>query len=176
MGRNVSLLYPQLISVGYAVIIEDHVTLDALSQKGITLGDNVTIAKHTTIQCTGVIRHLGIGLTIGDNSAIGAYSFLGAQGGITIGENVIMGPRVGLHAENHLYDDPTIPIRLQGERRQGIVIEDNCWIGASSIILDGVQIGYGSVIAAGSVVTKNVAPYSVMAGVPARLIRIRIES
>lgn len=173
IGRHVSLFHPQLITVGRAVIIEDNVTINALSQNGVVLGDNVTIAKFATIQCTGVIRHMGVGLTIGNNSAVGAYSFLGAQGGIQIGANVIMGPRVSFHAENHIYHDTETPIRLQGESRQGIVIEDDCWIGAGAIILDGVHIGHGSIIAAGSVVTQNVPAYAVMAGVPARLIKTR---
>jgi acetyltransferase-like isoleucine patch superfamily enzyme len=173
LGRGARLLHPQLIQIGRSVIIEDNVMVDALSEKGVRLGNNVTIAKFATIQCTGVIRHLGVGLVIGDNSAVGAYSFIGAQGGIQIGDNVIMGPRVSFHAENHRYNDITLPIRLQGENRQGIIVEDDCWIGAGSIILDGVHIGRGSVIAAGSVVTNNVPAYSVMAGVPARLIKSR---
>lgn len=173
IGRSVRLLHPQLISVGRAVIIEDNVTIDALSQNGVVLGHNVTIARHSSIQCTGVIRHLGIGLKIGDNSAVGAYSFLGAQGGIVIGNNVIMGPRVSFHAENHRYERADIPIRLQGESREGIVIDDDCWIGAGSTILDGVVMGKGCVVAAGSVVTKSIPPYSVVAGVPARVIKQR---
>ncbi|MBX3054989.1 MAG: acyltransferase [Anaerolineae bacterium] len=175
IGKAVSLYQAQLISIGRSVVIEDYVTIDALSRDGVILGNNVTIARFTTIQCTGVIRNLGVGLTIGDNSAIGAYSFIGAQGGIQIGADVLMGPRVSLHAENHLYSDSRSPIRLQGESRQGIVIEDDCWIGAGSIILDGVHIGQGSVIAAGSVVTKNVPTNSVVAGVPARPIKTRTD-
>jgi acetyltransferase-like isoleucine patch superfamily enzyme len=174
VGRQVRLLCPQYISAGRGVIIDDYVSIDALSQQGVELADNVTIAKFVTIQCSGVIRHLGVGLRIGSNSAIGAYSFLGAQGGITIGKNVIMGPRVSLHAENHIYTSLTTPIRLQGEERQGIVIEDDCWIGAGAIILDGVQIGAGCVVAAGSVVTKNVPAYSVIAGVPAKVLKSRL--
>lgn len=173
LGANTTLLHPQLISVGQSVIIEDYVVIDALSQKGVVLGDNVTIAKFSTIQCTGVIQNLGVGLQIGNNSAIGAYSFLGAQGGIVIGNNVIMGPRVSFHAENHRFDDLTVPIRLQGETRQGIRVKDNCWIGAGSIILDGVCIEEGCVIAAGSVVTKSIPAYSIVAGVPARIIKSR---
>lgn len=173
VGKKVTLRAPQMISVGRSVIIEDYVTIDALSQQGVILGDNVTIAKFTTIQCTGVIRSLGVGLKIGNNSAVGAYSFLGAQGGITIGNDVIIGPRVNFHSENHNYDDPNIAIRLQGETRQGIVVEDNCWVGAGSIFLDGVHVGTGSVVAAGSVVTKNVPPYSIVAGSPARVIKKR---
>ena len=176
IGKKVTLRCPQMISTGRSVIIEDYVTIDALSQQGVILGDNVTIAKFTTIQCTGVIRSLGVGLKIGDNSAIGAYSFLGAQGGITIGNDVIMGPRVNFHAENHKYDNLNIPIRLQGETRQGIMIEDDCWVGAGSIFLDGVHVGTGSIVAAGSVVTKDIPAYSIVAGSPARVIKKRNDA
>ena len=173
IGKRVTLRHPQMISVGRSVVIEDYVTIDALSQQGVILGDNVTIAKYSTIQCTGVIRSLGSGLKIGDNSAVGAYSFLGAQGGITIGRDVIMGPRVSFHAENHKYDNLRLPIRLQGETRRGIVVENDCWIGAGAIILDGVHIETGCVVAAGSVVTKDVPPFSIVAGSPARIIKRR---
>ena len=176
IGKGVSLQHPQQISVGRSVIIEDFVRIDALSELGVVLGDNVTIAKFTTIQCTGVIRSLGVGLRVGNNSAIGAYSFLGAQGGITIGDDVIMGPRVSFHAENHRYEDPHIPIRLQGETRKGIEVEDDCWIGAGAIILDGVRIGSGAVVAAGSIVTKDVPAFAIVAGSPARIIKQRNEA
>jgi acetyltransferase-like isoleucine patch superfamily enzyme len=112
VGKRVTLRNPQMISAGRSVVIEDSVTIDALSKWGVILGDNVTIAKFTTIQCTGVIRSIGFGLRIGSNSAVGAYSFIGAQGGIKIGNDVIMGPRVSFHAENHKYDDSQKPIRL----------------------------------------------------------------
>jgi acetyltransferase-like isoleucine patch superfamily enzyme len=173
VGKRVTLRNPQMISAGRSVVIEDSVTIDALSKWGVILGDNVTIAKFTTIQCTGVIRSIGFGLRIGSNSAVGAYSFIGAQGGIKIGNDVIMGPRVSFHAENHKYDDSQKPIRLQGESRRGIVVEDDCWIGAGSIILDGVKIGTGCIVAAGSIVTKDVPAYSIVAGSPARIIKHR---
>ena len=173
MGAHVTLRHPKMLSLGRGVILEDYVAIDALSQRGVSFGDNVTIARLATIQCTGVIRNVGIGLTIGDNSALGAYSFLGAQGGIQIGNNVIIGPRVNLHSENHRYQDLNTPIRLQGEIRQGITIDDNCWIGAGSVILDGVHIHSGCVVAAASVVTRDVPRNSVAAGVPARVIKQR---
>ncbi len=172
-GKNITLLHKKSMSVGRSVIIEDFVFMDALSQNGIVLGNNVTIAKFTSIQCTGVIHELGTGVTIGDNSAVGAYSFLGGQGGITIGNNVIMGPKVNIFSENHGFDDLSIPIRLQPTARTGVAIEDNCWIGANTTIVDGVRIGTGSVVTAGSVVTKDVMPNSMVGGVPARLIRSR---
>ncbi|MBN2147184.1 MAG: acyltransferase, partial [Anaerolineales bacterium] len=161
------------ISVGQSCIIEDYVFIDALSQKGVVLGNNVTIAKYSTIQCTGVIQELGVGVDIEDNSAVGAYSFLGGQGGIRIGKNVIMGPKVNIFSENHCFDQLDIPIRLQPTERRGVVIEDNCWIGANSTIVDGVTIHGGSVVAAGSVVSKDVPPNSIVGGVPARVIKER---
>lgn len=172
-GKNITLLHKKSISVGRSVIIEDFVFMDALSQNGIVLGNNVTIAKFTSIQCTGVIHELGTGVTIGNNSAVGAYSFLGGQGGITIGNNVIMGPKVNIFSENHGFDDLSLPIRLQPTTRKGVVIDDNCWIGANSTILDGVHIGQGCVIAASSVVTKDLPVNSIAAGIPARVIRQR---
>ncbi len=172
-GKNITLLHKKNISVGRSVIIEDFVLMDALSQNGIVLGNNVTIAKFTSIQCTGVIHELGTGVTIGDNSAVGAYSFLGGQGGITIGNNVIMGPKVNIFSENHGFDDLSLLIRLQPTTRKGVVIDDNCWIGANSTILDGVHIYAGSVIAAGSVVTKDVLSNTIVGGIPSRLIRSR---
>ncbi len=173
IGKHVQLRHPRLIRTGRSVIIEDYVLIDALSQQGVQLGDNVTVARSAAIQCTGVISQLGVGLCVGDNSAIGAYSFLGAQGGIKIGSDVIMGPRVNIHSEDHCYDDVKTPIRLQGVRRRGVIVENDCWIGAGAIILDGVHIGRGCVVAAGSVVKNSIPAYSVVAGSPARVVKNR---
>lgn len=173
LGSNVTLRHPQFIKIGRGNILEDFVFIDALSTDGVNLGNNVKIAKHTTIECTGVIRNIGKGLIIGSNSAIGAYSYIGAQGGIKIGENVIMGPRVNFHSENHNYNDLNIPIRLQGESRKGIVVEDDCWVGAGSVFLDGSYVEKGCVIAAGSVVKAHFPPFSIIGGVPAKIIKSR---
>lgn len=173
LGAHVVFHHSHLLTMGRGVVIEDYVTISALSKKGIQLGDNVKIARFSIVECTGVIRNIGEGISIGSNSAVGAYSYLGGQGGITIGQDVIMGAGVSFHSENHNYENPLIPIRQQGEIRKGIVVEDDCWIGAKSIILDGIHIGKGSIIAAGSVVTKNIPGGCVVAGVPARVIKER---
>ncbi len=80
---------------------------------------------------------------------------------------------VQILAVNHVYDDPTRPIREQGITAQGIVIEDDVWIGAGAIVLDGVTIGRGSVIGAGAVVADDIPPYSIAVGSPAKPIRDR---
>lgn len=172
-GRSVVVEHGYMITSGPSLIIEDYVQMNALSDKGIMLGRNVTIGKNSIIMCTGVIANRGVGLTIGDYSAVGAQSFLGCQGGIRIGKNVIMGPGVRIFSENHNFDDRNVPIRLQGESRKGVVLDDDCWIGSGVTIVDGVTVGAGSVIAAGSVVTKDIPPFSVAGGVPAKVLKQR---
>ena len=93
------------------------------------------------------------------------------QGGITIGNRVLFGPRTQVLAVDHVFSDPERPIMDQGITAQGIVIEDNSWIGAGAIILDGVTVGRGSCIGAGTVLTKSVPPHSLVVGVPGRVIR-----
>jgi acetyltransferase-like isoleucine patch superfamily enzyme len=173
IGKKVILEHAYKIKSGPGLILEDFVHINALSSDGVVFGRNVTIAKFSSLVCTGVIANKGVGITIGDYSAVGAQSFIGGQGGVAIGSNVIMGPGVKIFSENHNYNLLNIPIRLQGESRKGVKIHDNCWIGAGVIILDGVTIGEGCVIAAGAVVTKNIPKNSIVAGVPAKVIKIR---
>lgn len=175
-GRFVVIEHGYQIKSRANLIFEDFVSINALSENGISFGRNVTIGKGAIITCTGVIANKGVGIAIGDYSAVGAQSFLGGQGGIRIGNNVIMGPGVRIFSENHNYDDISIPIRLQGESRKGVIIEDDCWVGAGVTILDGVTVGTGSLIAAGSVVTKSIPSFSVVCGVPARIIKNRLPA
>jgi acetyltransferase-like isoleucine patch superfamily enzyme len=172
-GRRVTIEHARQLTSGPSLVFEDGVHLNALSTDGIALGANVTIARHAVLTCTGVISELGRGICIGDRSAVGAFSFLGGQGGITIGADVIMGTGVRIFSENHRFDDLAVPIRTQGTERLPVVIENDCWIGAGVTILAGVTIGTGCVIAASAVVTKSVPPYSVVAGVPARVMSSR---
>lgn len=111
---------------------------------------------------------------LGDNSGIGINARVEAH--VTIGNDVMMGPDCMLFTANHAFSDLSVPMRLQGhEAPRPIVIEDDVWIGARVIILPGVRVGRGSIIGAGSVVTADVPPYSIVGGNPARLIRSRKE-
>lgn len=111
------------------------------------------------------------GITIGERSLIGEACVLRGQGGITIGNDVYLAPLVQILAVNHVYNDTTRPISHQGITAQGIVVEDGAWIGGSAIILDGVRIGCNAVVGAGAVVTKDVPPYTIVVGNPARIVR-----
>lgn len=172
-GRRVVIEHGYQLRAGPGLILEDDVFISALSANGMVLGRNVTIARGASLVCTGVVARMGIGIRIGDRSAIGAGSFLGGQGGIVIGADVIMGPGVRIFSENHVASETDRPIRAQSETRRGVEIGDDCWIGAGATIVDGVIIGTGCVVAAGAVVTRSVASYAVVAGVPAKVIRTR---
>lgn len=115
---------------------------------------------------------LSFKLELGDNSSIGDNCYI--QGNVRIGKDVMMGPQVMIIAENHNFDDINIPMNLQGSNHKGIVIGDNVWLGARTIILDGVNIANGTVIAAGSIVTKDITEEnSIYGGNPAKFIKKR---
>ncbi len=168
VGRRVDFLFPRQIAVGRNVRIGDHAHVNGLSRDGVRFGDNVRVREHVWIQATAGLTDLGVGLAVGDNTYIGPRCVLGAGGGIAIGANVTLGAGVDLLAEDHRFADALTLISEQGVSRRGIVLDDDVWIGNRAIVLDGVRVGRGAVIGAGSVVTRDVAPLAVVAGNPAR--------
>ena len=174
VGRRCKIRHCNKIKTGRMVLIGDNVEINALSRKGIVLGDNVSIHRNTIIECTGVIRELGEGLTIGNNVGIAQNCFIQVRGFVSIGSNVMFAPNVSIFSENHGFDRTDIPMIKQATVRKGVVIEDDVWLGTQSVILDGVTIGKRSIVAAGAIVNMNVPPYSIVAGVPARIIKSRI--
>jgi acetyltransferase-like isoleucine patch superfamily enzyme len=153
---------------GKKVVIRRRTRLDVVPFRKFAVGDGAIIEDFSTI-------NNGMGdVTIGSRSIIGIGNVV--IGPAEIGDNVIFAQHVGILAMNHGYTDIHTPIRDQKCTAALIRIEDNCWIGSNSIVLAGVTIGRHSVVAAGSVVTKDVPPYSVAAGNPARIIRQYNES
>lgn len=174
IGKNCTIKHSHKISLGKTTIIGKNVLINALSKNGIKIGNNFSIHNNSIIECTGVLNEIGESLEIGDNVGISQNCFIQVRGKVKIGSNVMFGPYSAIFSENHNFSSVSEVMTLQGTSRKGVVIEDDVWISTKSVILDGVKIGKGSIIAAGSVVTKNIPPYSIAAGIPAKVIKNRI--
>ncbi len=173
IGRNVKIKFGHKIKFGKNLFLGDFVNLMALCENGIVGGKNVSVRRGTTIDCTGVYSQIGQGIVIGDNVGISDNCFIQVRGNVKIGNDVIIGPNTSIFSENHNYNDEFTLVRKQGVTRKGVIIEDNVWIGAKVVILDGVKIGSGSIISAGSVVNKDVIKDSIVGGIPAKLIKMK---
>jgi acetyltransferase-like isoleucine patch superfamily enzyme len=171
VGGHVVIRGKRGLRVSRGVTVGAYSRLDAFGEKGLVLGPRAKLGAHTLVTTTSHLTRFGQGLTVGSDTGIGDYAHLGCSGGIEIGRDVIAGPFLTVHSQEHVYDDPTVPIRSQGTTEAPVVLGDDIWIGARVTILAGSQIGSGSVIAAGSVVKGEFPPYSLIAGVPARRIR-----
>ncbi len=127
------------------------------------------LGKYSTIEDFSAINN-GVGnVIIGDRTKIGLSNTI--IGPVTIGNDIRLAQNITLSGLNHNYEDIDCPIHEQGVSTSPIVIEDETWIGANVVVLAGVTIGKHSVIAAGSIVTKDVPPYSVVVGNPARIVK-----
>lgn len=168
--NNVRLRFANHITLKNGVYLDQGSYLHACPA-GIEIGEE-TIVMHGAVLHVYNFRNLPhSGIKIGRDSLIGEYSIIRGQGGVTIGDRVFTSPFTQIIAVNHIFDDPKRPFIHQGITAEGIVIEDDCWLGAGAVITDGVRVGKGSVVAAGAVVTKDVPPHSVVAGVPAKVIK-----
>ena len=174
------LIYPlTLAHVGQKLSIFQGVEL--LGARAMEFGDNVQILRDTRLEIKNINSFIYLGngvcldrgvdirtagsdcwIEIGDSSYLGPYVCMAGPGHIKIGNNCLIASHSGVYANNH---------RDYGLSREGIEIEDNCWIGSGVRILDGVTIGRGSVIGAGSVVTKSIPRDSIAVGVPAKVIK-----
>ncbi len=175
VGRRVVIKHKRHLTLGRSVTLGPNVHINALCKGGIDVGNNVTIKEGCIIEGYGVLRNIGECLKIGNNVGISQHCFIAIRGRISIGNDTILGPNVSIFSENHIADSVEIPIVSQGERRDDVTIGNGVWIGTRSVILAGVKIGDGSIVAAGAVVTKDVEPYTVVGGVPAKLIKERVR-
>ncbi len=168
--NGVRLRFADHILLGNGVYLDQGAYLHACPN-GIEIGAK-SIVMHGAVLHVYNFRGMPHSrIKIGCDSLIGEYTVIRGQGGVTIGDRVYTSPFTQIIAVNHVFDDPNRPFVDQGITAKGIVIEDDVWIGASAIITDGVRIGKGAVIAAGAVVTTDVLPHTVVAGIPAKVIR-----
>lgn len=189
-GRGLRKLLYRTICARIGECIEIQPGVEFTNASGIEIGDWVRLHRDVRIRCNGEnskVRlrdwaHIDRGvdfkthrcgeIEIGENSYIGPYTCLSGDY-IKVGRNCMIASHSGLYANNHNFADPTLPICKQGNTYKGITIEEDCWLGSGVKVLDGVTIGRGSVIGAGAVVTKDIPPYSIAVGVPAKVVSQR---
>ena len=162
-GRN------STITIGPRTAIEPGVVLSTKDGGTISIGERCTLRRGTMVlSCGGDI-------VIGDHCRVNVYTILYGHGGLTIGDHVRIAAHCVIIPANHGFKSLDIPIGKQPLTKKGIEVAGNVWIGANATILDGVHIGEGAVIGAGSVVTKDITPYSVNVGNPAHEIKSRLS-
>lgn len=158
-----TFLNPLIHHKGKGSIVRWRTRMDILPFNKFLLGEKSVIEDFATI-------NNGVGdILIGNDSTIGMGNVI--IGPIKIGNHVILAQHVVASGLNHGYEDVNIPPALQKVNTQQIVIEDDVWIGANSVITAGVTIGKHAIIGAGSVVTKDIAPFSIAVGNPAKVIK-----
>lgn len=176
--RNVNITAPENIVLGDNVQIEYGVTLKCHhpgSNERIIINDNVRVQEYVLIHSLMGSVEIGEGSYIGPHTVIYGHC-RDEKGGTKIGKNVLIAGHCFIIPANHMYHDADKPIISQGFESRGIVIGDDVWIGANCTILDGVTVGNGAVVAAGSVVKNDVPEYCMVAGVPAVFKKHRVKS
>lgn len=157
------------IAVGQGCKVHAGAVLDAARAGRIVLGDKVTINRMAYLQGgRGGIR-------LGRGVEINTYTMLDGTGGIEIGDGTLIGPGVRLISYQHRFAGRQ-PVNGQATDARPIVIGRDVWIGANAVVLAGIQIGEGAIVGAGAVVTRDVAAWSVVTGVPATVLKIREET
>ncbi|MBN1687625.1 MAG: acyltransferase [Candidatus Omnitrophica bacterium] len=154
--------------LGKRVKIYNHVVIASSKKNPIHIGSDVHLMQGAIISAAN-----GGSIEIGAGSYIGEYCVLNSQGKMLLGKKVLLAPQCVIVDFNHQWGDCERSIDDQGTVGGEVIIEDDVWLGTSVKVLKGVRIGKGSVIGAGAVVTKDIPPYSVAVGVPARIIRKR---
>ena len=171
IGSHVSLRGKATLNLASGVTIGDFCVLDAVGREGLNIGERTSVGRFGIIKVSGTLSQIGKGIVIGKDVGIGDFCHIGGAGGVTIGDDTIVGSYFSVHPENHLFSDKSQLIRHQGVSHQGIVIGRNCWIGAKVTVLDGANVGDGCVIAAGAVVKGQFPDGCVIGGVPARILK-----
>ncbi len=173
-GRNIVFRHPYKVKLGDNVILDDNLLIDAKGNDniGITLKDEVFIGRNSILSCKGG------DIILDDRTNLGANCYIFSSNKVKLGKDVIVAAYTYfVGGGNYNLDQLDIPINQQYnfEGKGGVEIEDNVWVGAHCVILDGVKIGNGSVVAAGAIVSKGVEKMSIIGGIPAKLLNKRKE-
>lgn len=162
-----SIKFPAFVRLGQRCILRTGVVIDAPGPGLLALGDGVQLNRGVYLGAFGERFEVGARTQFNRNALVDG------RGSIRIGSDVLVGPGAQLISYQHNFDRTDIPINCQGMEGREIVIDDDVWIGAGAIVLAGVHVGRGSIVGAGAVVTRSCPPFSIVAGVPARVIGTR---
>ncbi len=173
-GRNIVFRHPRKIKLGSNVILDDNLLIDAKGEgnEGIVLKDEVFIGRNSILSCKGG------DIELDDRANLGANCYIFSSNKVRLGKDVIVAAYTYfVGGGNYKLDKLDVPINLQYnfEGKGGVEIDDNVWVGAHVVVLDGVKVGKGSVIAAGAIVSKSVEEMSIIGGVPAKVIKSRLQ-
>ena len=171
IGRNVSIRNPNKISVGNKVIIDENVLLDAkgIDNEGITIGNGVYLGRNSILSCKNGDIILKDSVNIGFNCEIVSLKR------VEVGENTLFAAYTYVVGGGHIPLELDTPLKDQPTHGIGIKIGKNAWLGAKSIVMDGCDVGEGSIVGAGAIVTENIPDFVVAVGIPAKVIRKRKE-
>src|SRR3954451_10521665 len=151
-----------------------HPTVNVRAPERLVLGPRVFVDHGAVLHCGGQAWSGGEGrIAIGADTYIGPKAVLFGAGGIELGDGVLISPGVVITSHQHGYAERDVDIRLQPLRFGAVVLERDVWVGANATVLPGVHIGHGSIVGAGAVVTQDVAPMTIVLGIPARVARER---
>jgi acetyltransferase-like isoleucine patch superfamily enzyme len=167
---HVRLRHARNIHLGRGVYIDQGVYLHA-TPGGISIGDRTTVMHNTELHVFNFRNLPHAFISIGSDTFIGESVVVRGQGGVTIGDSVLIAPGAKILAVNHNFGDTSRPIIEQGISGKGITIEDGAWIGGGAVVVDGVRIGAGAVVGANAVVTRDVLPHTVVVGSPAHVVK-----
>lgn len=163
------IIFGENVLLGVGVLVSPTVRIHgSIRGTKVVIGDHSELYDHVVIRCVG-----GEGdIVIGDHCYFNPMTVLYSGNGIRLGSYVLLAAGVMIMPTNHAFSRRDLPIRHQGfgESKGGIDIDDDVWIGANAVVLDGARIGKGAIIGAGSVVTGDIPAYEIWGGVPARKI------
>ena len=174
-GRNITLRHAHKIRLGNRVVIDENVVLDAKGDgnRGIYIGDDTIISRNCILSCKNGNIRIGRSVSIGITTLI--HSVQGSD--VSIGENTIIAAYTYLiGGGNYHFNRLDLAIKEQGTySKGGVLIGNNVWVGSHVQVLDGVSVGEGSILSAGAVVNRDVPRLSIVGGVPAKIIKSRLD-
>ena len=170
-GRNITVRHPGKIIIGDNVLIDENCMLDAkgIDNKGIEIKTGSYIGRNTILSCKDGDIILEENVNIGFNCEIQSSNY------VLVGKNTLVAAYVYIIAGDHIHNIAGQSASSMHGTSKGIVIGENCWLGAKATVLDGIELGHDVVIGASAVVNTDVAPFSVAVGIPAKVIKNKLS-